>query len=469
MIKISSYAKLDVIFFIIAIFAFLPCGIKASNSGPLLIQTHFTSILENLSSKQAIRILSGKFDEIKSLHQKNGKISIYVDRRIAHEFQKEFPDCIAVYADFDAFNFAGSDRSFLAFSDIRGLKPWNKCISIDAILPWGAKDDDYVLNKSKNYPLMKNWCEPWIEDQHLSIVQTGVTAMTRAFIPAVEKSGDLFMPIRYVKSITKNADIATTSNEVSFLNPCEYPLKNNLLFCSPLRYFEILKEAGFDVIELTGNHNNDFGCKYSLSTIDLIQNSGMLYYGGGRNDNDAYLIRNLHVKKTNVSFVGFNEYGPEPAFADKLRAGAAKLSSEIFIQGVKRAAENAQISIIAVQWGNENNPRPDKKQIEYSRRAADLGATITISSSAHRAMGIEYYKGKFISYGLGNFLFDQMQSISHRRGVIARHHFYRQKHISTELIPYIIDNYSQPRLLKGTEGRSLLEEIFSYSLGVIFK
>ncbi len=84
-------------------------------------------------------------------------------------------------------------------------------------------------------------------------------------------------------------------------------------------------------------------------------------------------------------------------------------------------------------------------------------------------MGLEFYRGKFISYGLGNFLFDQMQTIHHRQGLIARHHFYDGRHIQTELIPYIIHNYSEPVPVHDREAKELLDDVYRYSRGPVFK
>ena len=310
--------------------------------------------------------------------------------------------------------------------------------------------------------------ETWDEDAHVIVVQTGVTAMTRAFIPAVDRSGDVLSPVRYTRKITAQADIATTSNEVSFLEPCTYPLKDRMLFCSPLRFFEILKASGFDVIELTGNHNNDFGSRYNTDSIALIEKAGMRYFGGGKNSEDAARVCYVKAKDTTVAFLGFNEPGPEVAFATPTRAGAARLSPEAFDRAVKEAVARADTVFVTIQCANENEPVPWESQKRYFHRAVELGARVVVSSSAHRPMGLEFYRGKFISYGLGNFLFDQMQSLNHRRGLIARHHLYRGRHVAAELIPYLIYDWSQPRLLHGAEAGELMNEVYARSIGPAF-
>ena len=42
-----------------------------------------------------------------------------------------------------------------------------------------------------------------------------------------------------------------------------------------------------DIVELTGNHNNDYGAKYSASTIETYKELGWDYFGGGLDLEDA--------------------------------------------------------------------------------------------------------------------------------------------------------------------------------------
>jgi hypothetical protein len=446
----------------------LPAASKIAGEGPLVLQVHVTNPLSNISSTDLGRILSGRAGNFKEIGGKEMRIHIVADRRISARLEKAYPRMKFTVRAFDEERVL-SDRGFLGLSDVRGLAPCFKALYIDNTLPWGKILDDCSLEENAAYPVSLDGAEPWDPGLHLSIVQTGVTAMTRAFIPSVEKSGDILSPIRYTKRITSRADLAMTSNEVSFLEPCTYPLKNSLIFCSPTGYFKILKESGFDLIELTGNHNNDFGSRHNTRTIEMIEAAGMSYFGGGKNKSDAERVRYVSVKGTVIAFIGFNECGPDIAWATGTGAGAARFYGETFSRAIAEGVKKADAVFVTVQWCNEDNPNPQAIQKRYFRRAAELGATIIVSSSAHRPMGLEFYRGRFISYGLGNFLFDQMQSLNHRRGLIARHHLYRGKHVTTELIPYLIYDYSQPRIISGREARELFNEIFRYSEGPVFK
>ncbi len=438
--------------------------------GELFVVAHFTSPIDSISKEQCDGILGGDGTDFNDPGRKGGPaMRLAVDERVAASFARAYPKAAARTARFDEDESLAADRSFLGVCDVRGLRPHFKVIAIDGVYPWGRRSRDYTLDRSSRYPLLLHGALPWDSAKNCTVVQTGVTAMTRAFIAAVERSGSVLYPVRETAPITAQADLALTSNEVSFLEPCRYPLKDRMRFCSPSRFFEILTHSGFDLIELTGNHNNDYGGKYNTRTMELFENAGIAYYGGGRNREEAESVRYIPAGKHRIAFAGFNEVGPAEAWATDTGPGAARLSKGLFEDRVREAVAGAPIVFIMVQSTNENEPVPWTSQVRLFHRAIDLGATITGSSSAHRAMGLEFYRGRLILYGLGNFLFDQMQTVHHRRGIMARHHFYDGRHIQTELIPYIIHDYCQPRLLHGAAARDLMKEVFRYSRGPVFE
>lgn len=437
--------------------------------GPLFIQVHYMNRITGITLQEALRVLEGRPGSMKDFPGREGKPRIYCDREIHEALKAKYPALTCTVESFKKALALGEIRPFLGISDVRGLMPHFRALAVDGILPWGRVNDDYTITPGIPYPLTLKGADEWNNDSAVTVVQTGVTAMTRGFMGTMNRLGDLTYPVKHTQKITSQADLATTSNEVSFYDNCRLPLKDGLTFCTPKSYFRILTDSGFDVIELTGNHNNDYGTKYNSESIDMIEKAGMRYFGGGKNTTDAEKILYLTVKGVKFAFIGFNQWGPKIAWATGTMPGAARLTKEKLLGAVREAAATADILFLSVQWGNENDPKPYAEQKEYFREAAALGATILVSSSAHRVMGLEFHQGRFISYGLGNFLFDQMHSIHYRRGVMARHHFYRGRHVQTELIPYMIHNYAQPVLLHGKEAQDLFDEIFRHSLGPEFR
>jgi poly-gamma-glutamate synthesis protein (capsule biosynthesis protein) len=65
----------------------------------------------------------------------------------------------------------------------------------------------------------------------------------------------------------------------------------------------------------------------------------------------------------------------------------------------------AQIVICAFHWGDEKDYYPNEKQQKMGKIAIDGGADLVVGHHSHRLNPIEEYKGKYIVYSLGNFIF----------------------------------------------------------------
>jgi poly-gamma-glutamate synthesis protein (capsule biosynthesis protein) len=97
------------------------------------------------------------------------------------------------------------------------------------------------------------------------------------------------------------------------------------------------------------------------------------------------------------------------------------------------------------------------------RALAEAGAAIVSGSQAHQPQGFDFHTGAFIHYGLGNLFFDQMWSLETRQEFIDRHVFYDGRHISTELLTAILEDYSRPRPMTPDERKVLLDAAFAAS------
>ncbi len=86
-----------------------------------------------------------------------------------------------------------------------------------------------------------------------------------------------------------------------------------------------------------------------------------------------------------------------------------------------------------------------------------LGSGVLVSvdgkvmTAAHVVQTAEKYKGKYIIYSLGNFVFDQMWSRQTRQGMTAAITFNKMGVTGISFTPVLIENYAQPRVLTGTE------------------
>ena len=62
--------------------------------------------------------------------------------------------------------------------------------------------------------------------------------------------------------------------------------------------------------------------------------------------------------------------------------------------------------ILLVHWGKEDSHELEDVQIETSKEYIDVGVDVIVGSHAHELQGFEYYNNKFISYNLGDFIFN---------------------------------------------------------------
>ena len=67
--------------------------------------------------------------------------------------------------------------------------------------------------------------------------------------------------------------------------------------------------------------------------------------------------------------------------------------------------QGAKLVIVAFHWGTEKATEPDETQKSLAHTAIDCGADLVVGHHPHVLQAIEYYKGKYIAYSLGNFCF----------------------------------------------------------------
>ncbi|HIQ06397.1 MAG TPA: hypothetical protein EYH31_12055 [Anaerolineae bacterium] len=296
------------------------------------------------------------------------------------------------------------------------------------------------------------------------LIMTGVTAMARHTAWQMEQRKDYAYPAHQVAPELRAADITHVSNEVPFVPGCPVLLKG-LKFCSRPEYLAALEEIGTDIVGLTGNHQNDFGYAANLRSLAFYREHGLRYYGGGANQAEALAPLMYTHHGTTFAFLGANQPGPTDAWADEKNPGSARYDLEALKQAIANArAAGADVVSVELQWTEayQTEPLPDQETDFQALSAA--GADIVTGVQAHQPQAIAFgARGGIILYGLGNFFFDQMWSPYTRQGLVARHTFYAGRHIHTELLPTILENYAQPRWATPEERQAVLAEVFAAS------
>jgi hypothetical protein len=304
------------------------------------------------------------------------------------------------------------------------------------------------------------------DPQRLAVVaMTGVTALVRATAATMESRGILY-PGKDVRDWLRSADLTHISNEVPFAQNCPAPdpFQADMRFCSDPRYIALLEDVGTDVVELTGDHFQDWGESAMLYTLELYRQHGWGYYGGGENVEDGRRPLKIEVNGNRLAFVGCNAKGGSYAQAGPKHPGAVPCAGDWMAGEIRQLREQGYLPIATFQHNEyyTYQAQPDEKR--DFRSMAEAGAVIVSGSQAHQPQAFEFDNGALIHYGLGNLFFDQYDvSLATRQAFIDRHVFYDGRYLGVELLPILFVDYARPRPMTQAESNDLLRAVFSAS------
>jgi len=372
---------------------------------------------------------------------------------------------------------AWSTRPAWALIPFEDLQPRWKVLRIDGLSPLdrGMQTD--------RYPLIVNFgwvdvdgkpienAEPQLpttnrDEQKMTVLlMTGTTALVRGIALRMEEMGVEY-PAQQIGSLLQSADLTHISNEVPFDPKCPpaKPLRKEIRFCSSPSYIKLLKTVGADIIELTGNHLNDWGGDVFRYTLNLYRQEGFSYFGGGYNQEDARKPLLIENHGNRLAFIGCNPMGPAEDLATETRPGAAACNLDWMENEVHRLSKAGYLVIVTFQHFEVDDFKPQSQQrIDMQRMASGQdGAVIVSGSQAHFPQSMTLISDHFVHYGLGNLFFDQMTGYN-RQAFIDRHIFYEGRYLGTELITIQLEDSAQPRLMTSEERAKLLKWIFPAS------
>lgn len=366
-----------------------------------------------------------------------------------------------------------AERVGWALVPFHHLEPRLKVIAVEGLSPMerGLDPERYPLTVwfgveqvppgflAGDFQQAVGWLTNRDERRMTILAMTGVTALVRGTAAQMERYGVLF-PARDIAPWLQRADLTHISNEVSFWEGCPPPQpRSGVVFCSHPRYAELLRYIGTDIVELTGNHLNDYGREPLQATLEIYERLGMRYYGGGRNLEEALQPLRVEHNGNRLAFIGCNPVGPDYDWATPTEPGAAPCVPELE-DTVRRLRAEGWLPIVTLQYWEFYDYAPTLQQVQDFRRWRDRGAVIVSGSQGHHAQTFEVGPGWFIHYGLGNLFFDQVDPIGVRQTFIDRHVFYEGRYLGVVLQTAFLEDFARPRPMTMEERRALLELLF---------
>ena len=222
-----------------------------------------------------------------------------------------------------------------------------------------------------------------------------------------------FIPMyENVSDIIKEADLAYINQESPFAGKNK-TISGYPMFNSPDQVGYDLIEIGFDIINLANNHMLDRYAYGYQRTIDFWKDKdGMTYIGGYENEADYNNIRIVEKNGISIALLSYT-YGTNGVNLDRGSEMIVPLcdsdgTAEISRQ-TKIARNLADIVMVSVHWGNEDQFKPSELQKKQMKVMVDNGVDVIIGTHPHVLQPMQWKErpdgGKtLVIYSLGNFL-----------------------------------------------------------------
>jgi poly-gamma-glutamate capsule biosynthesis protein CapA/YwtB (metallophosphatase superfamily) len=260
-----------------------------------------------------------------------------------------------------------------------------------------------------------------------------------------------------VLPLVKDADIffcnlETVIADAKYLSPYDLdrrPRTDEWIFPAYLR-------AGINVMNVANNPIMYHGLDCFLRCLDVLDEAGIVYGGGGRNMADARKPAIIERRGTRVAFVCRASVHAVNAAATAQRPGLAAFriatayeartrikgkdtelmpiapgsppiihtipnseDRESLKEDIDKARELADVVVVSWHWGvspatGGTGEELVGYQTEMGHAAIDFGADLVVGHHPHLLQPIELYMGKAIVYSLGNYVHD-MESTGGKR------------------------------------------------------
>lgn len=228
-----------------------------------------------------------------------------------------------------------------------------------------------------------------------------------------------------------------------------------------------MQAAGIDAVNLANNHSMDQGVDGLLDTFDALEQNRIAYVGGGVDSARAYAPVFVEKNGIKLALFGFSRVIPEVSwFAQKNAPGlAGTYDPAMAVQAIQQARAQADLVIVIAHWGKEREDFPVEHQKELAKAYIDAGADLVVGGHPHVLQGFEQYRGKWIAYSLGNFIFTRSTEPKTWETMVLQASCTKNAVCSLTMLPFHAE-LGQAVPMNAADGAALLRRIESLSENV---
>lgn len=238
------------------------------------------------------------------------------------------------------------------------------------------------------------------------------------------------------------------------------------VFKSSPKALEALSAAGMDAVSLANNHILDQGVSGLQDTFKHLQRHNMVYVGAGQNEDEAFEPKIVTRKGVKIALIGVSRVIPETSwYAGSKKPGVAGTYDPTrAVQAIQAASSKADLVVVLAHWGKERTTVLEEHQKTLAHTFVDAGADLVIGAHPHVLQGVEQYKGKWIAYSTGNFIFTRSSNEQTWETAVFQASCTKSGDCTLKLIPYHAE-LAQPVPMEKEKAYELLKKVESFSSG----
>jgi len=297
------------------------------------------------------------------------------------------------------------------------------------------------------------------QSQEIVILGSGDTMMGSWAESLISDSGYAY-PFQHLQSEISGADIFFTNLEAPF-GTTGAAFDKRFTFRVNPSLVDVLLAGEINLVSLANNHTMDYGADCLNETIDTLEKNNIKYAGAGFSLKEARKPAIIEVKGKRIGFLSYSLTFPEEFWATDTTAGTCFPYESFVFADVKSLKQTTDFVIVACHWGAELTEQPKPYQTKFGHRLIDSGANLILGHHPHIVQGIENYKGKYIVYSLGNFIFGSY-SESARDSFLFRLTLREPGETIAQIIPINVYNKEvdlRPEPLKDARYKTFLEKM----------
>jgi len=225
-------------------------------------------------------------------------------------------------------------------------------------------------------------------------------------------------PLTRFRDIMRSANVVIANLETPVTDRTDSPFtgkKEYVHWSRSDRAPQVLAAHNISAVSLANNHMLDFGTGGLADTQAHLAASRIRSFGAGATAQEAVqpLRLSLHADEAPslAVFGGFEHFGAYENvyhfYADEDRPGVLNLSDPLLTEHVEALQKQSEdMFVIAFPHWGEDYQWESGEQRRIARELIAAGTDLVIGHGAHQLQGIENIGGKWVIYGLGNFVFN---------------------------------------------------------------